>query len=477
MTTQATVIHHCPVCGFDGPFDEFLSRGPVQCPDCGSLERHRKQALYLRNFTDLFSTDAPLSVLHIAPEPGFSRLFRGRPNINYVAADLDPRKRGGNADNPIIPADLTSLPFADGSFDVIVCSHVLEHIPADDDAMDELHRVLAPTGMAILDVPLSGGEETYEDWTITTDQGRTAAFGQYDHVRLYGQDYLTKLRHAGIDAEEKDNFWPEQSNENSQLGRWSIVVASRGTPSPAAVRPPHNRPYAEGQPTMEQPTMEQEAVSLGEKHDSELGYWQRQFVNEGNTFQNGWYESMMVAIAEADDASYFDGKIVADFGCGPRGSLAWCKGASMTIGIDVLADIYAEQFEPALRGHGMTYVRSTETFIPMPDEFVDVMITINSLDHVDNLADMAEELVRVLKPGGLFLGSFNLEEPANVAEPQQLNEEVLQDALFKHLDVQNVRITDQHEGFANRYEPFLSGMELTYTKGEEGILWMRGTKK
>lgn len=220
------------------------------------------------------------------------------------------------------------------------------------------------------------------------------------------------------------------------------------------------------------------ALVLGPKHESELGYWQRRYEEEGGQFQNGWYERMMLAIAEVrDSSSAFDNKIVADFGCGPRGSLAWCTGASMAIGIDVLADLYTENFEPSLRGHGMTYVRSTESFIPMPDDFVDVMITINSLDHVDNLEAMSAELLRVLKPGGLFLGSFNLEEPANAAEPQQLNQPLLHEVLFQYLDVHNIRVTDQHEGFGNRYEPFLSGMDLTYTDGEEGILWMRGAKR
>jgi ubiquinone/menaquinone biosynthesis C-methylase UbiE len=478
MSTLENVdAEYCGICEFRGEFHDFAGRERVHCPGCGSLERHRKQYLYLRSNTDIFSPNNHVRLLHIAPEPCFAQLFRSCDNIFYVSSDLNPRNRGASPTNPITPADLTALPFTDEVFDVVICSHVLEHIPFDDDAMDELHRVLKPNGLAILDVPLSKDDTTYEDWSLTTPQQRTAAFGQYDHVRLYGQDFFTKLAHAGIEAQELDDFWPSHQDGDQRLGAWGIVVGRWSTPTPASERPPHNRPIE--RPTLmtsptESPAKPDEA--LGPKHDSELGYWLGRFEAENQRFHNGWYRDLMVGVAGAEDESDFEGKIVADFGCGPRGSLAWCKGASMRFGIDVLADIYAEHFENALREHETIYVRSTESYIPMPSDSVDVLITINSLVHVDNLAEMSAELVRILKPGGLFLGSFNLEEPANEAEPQCLNEAILTDVLFRHLEVESVRITDQHEGYANRYEPFLSGMELTYSKGEEGILWMRGTK-
>lgn len=239
---SSPTFQHCSVCGIESEFTEFAGRTHAQCTECGSLERHRKQALYLRRFTDLFSTDKPVSVLHIAPEPCFYQILQGKSNINYVPADLDPRKRGANSERPITPANLCYLPFADRSFDVIICSHVLEHVPTDDDAMDEIHRVLADDGFAILDVPLRHAATTYEDWSITSDEGRTQAFGQYDHVRFYGRDYFDKLAHAGLDAEEVDNFWDDNEGENAQLGTWGIIVARRGQPTSPSDRPPHNRP-------------------------------------------------------------------------------------------------------------------------------------------------------------------------------------------------------------------------------------------
>lgn len=245
-----SVSNSCGLCGFTGAFGDFAGRIQVQCPTCGSLERHRKQGLYLRQFTELFTSSKPLNLLHIAPEPCFAAQFRARDNILYVSADLDPSRRGASKTNPITPADLTALPFADASFDAVICSHVLEHIPNDDDAMDEIRRVMRPDALAVLDVPLRHAATTYEDWSITTPEGRTAAFGQYDHVRFYGRDFFEKLRHAGIDAEEVDNFWGDNDLAGQQLGNWGIIVGRPVDPTPPGRRPAHNRPFvvaAEGE--------------------------------------------------------------------------------------------------------------------------------------------------------------------------------------------------------------------------------------
>jgi len=162
----------------------------VMCPKCGSHERHRLLWLYLKNRTDFFS--APLQVLHFAPEPCFREHFVGAPNLLYVSADID-RSRA------MVQADITRLPFRTGCFDVILCLHVLEHVSNDTEAMLELFRILKPGGWAIVLVPIDKTRTTtFEDPHITSADERESAFGQYDHVRLYGLDYRSKLANAGF---------------------------------------------------------------------------------------------------------------------------------------------------------------------------------------------------------------------------------------------------------------------------------------
>jgi len=101
--------------------------------------------------------------------------------------------------------DVTDLQFADDLFDFILCSHVLEHVDADAVAISELHRVLRPGGFGIIQVPVDYTREaTYEDPDIRTPETRAVAYGQFDHVRLYGRDFIDRLKVAGFDVELVD---------------------------------------------------------------------------------------------------------------------------------------------------------------------------------------------------------------------------------------------------------------------------------
>ena len=116
-------------------------------------------------------------------------------NVRYVTSDLNPR-RGE------VVADITALPFPEAAFDVVLCSHVLEHVDDDHGALAEIVRVLRPGGTALLLVPFEKSlEETYEDPTITSPSEREKAFRQYDHVRLYGRDFTDRVRAAGLEVE------------------------------------------------------------------------------------------------------------------------------------------------------------------------------------------------------------------------------------------------------------------------------------
>jgi SAM-dependent methyltransferase len=180
----------------------------------------------------------------------------------------------------------------------------------------------------------------------------------------------------------------------------------------------------------------------------------------------------MLAMAEEPTADFLTGKIVADFGCGPRGSLVWARDALLRIGIDVLADRYADAFPNTIRSHGMIYVKSTEKIIPLPSDFVDVLFTLNAIDHVSDFPAMCSEIIRVIRPGGLFIGSFNLNEPWRITEPQRLNEADIDAHLLSRLDVRNYRISRQGQG----YEPFLTG-DIDYEPGEPGFAWVKATKR
>jgi Methyltransferase domain/Glycosyl transferase family group 2 len=181
----------CPCCG--GTFRRLVThRGApnVRCPRCGSMERHRLLWLYLQQRTDLFSEHRRL--LHIAPERSFRRLLRRLPTIEYVGADL-------NSPLADIHCDIQALPFDDASFDILICNHVLEHVPDDRRAMSELVRVLAPGGWAILMCPIARGRTvTLADPTVATPEDALRVYGQEDHARLYGADYRARLEQAGF---------------------------------------------------------------------------------------------------------------------------------------------------------------------------------------------------------------------------------------------------------------------------------------
>jgi SAM-dependent methyltransferase len=178
------------------PYGYENQRDNVLSPSTLSLERHRLLWLYLKNETDFFS--APKKVLHFAPEQAFYKRFRNQKNLDYTTTDL-------NSPLADVKADICNLPFKDEEFDVIFCNHVLEHIPDDTKAMQELYRILKKGGMGIFQIPQDlSREKTFEDNSITDRKERAKIFGQYDHVRIYGRDYFDKLRSIGFTVVEED---------------------------------------------------------------------------------------------------------------------------------------------------------------------------------------------------------------------------------------------------------------------------------
>lgn len=172
------------------PYGYKDQRPNALAPSTFSLERHRLLWLYLKNETNFFT--AKQKVLHIAPEQCFVKRFRKLAHLDYTTSDLY---------SPLadVKADICDLPFDNNAFDLIFCNHVLEHIENDQLAMSELYRVLKPGGMGIFQIPQDMERAiTYEDPSITDPKERAKHFGQYDHVRVYGQDYFDRLRAVGF---------------------------------------------------------------------------------------------------------------------------------------------------------------------------------------------------------------------------------------------------------------------------------------
>lgn len=180
------------------PYGYGNQRNNVLSPSTLSLERHRLLWLYLQRETDFFTALTQKKVLHFAPEQEFYKRFKKQANIDYTTTDL----LSPLAD---VKADICNLPFDDNTYDVIFCNHVLEHIPNDIKAMQELYRVMKPGGIGIFQIPQDlNRAETFTDDQITDPKERAKIFGQYDHVRVYGRDYFDQLRSIGFRVVEED---------------------------------------------------------------------------------------------------------------------------------------------------------------------------------------------------------------------------------------------------------------------------------
>ena len=199
--------------------------------------RHRAMLVYLREVVS--SGSQPVRVLHVAPNPGLMTWLRELPGLEYVSTDLE---------SPLadVHADVCDLPFGDAEFDMLVCAHVLEHVPDDRKAIAEFFRVLRPGGVAILQVPPDDVEATFEDFSITDPRERERVFDQYDHVRLCGPDYIDRIAGAGFDTARVDHveaLEPAVRAEHGlRTGEPFYFARKPGAPAapPAAGEPAHS---------------------------------------------------------------------------------------------------------------------------------------------------------------------------------------------------------------------------------------------
>lgn len=206
----------CPLCGKN--YKKFGKGGvekreDSQCMNCGSLERHRFLWLFLERETRTKSSKN-ISTLHIAPEECLEKHLR-KYSREYITSDIE----GKNVD---IKIDIRNIPFEDETYDLILCSHVLEHVDDDRKALREFLRILKKDGTALILIPVER-EKTYEDFTITDPEERLKIFGQKDHVRIYGEDFIERVKETGFlvsSFQPKDLF-----NENEQI-KYGIKIES-----------------------------------------------------------------------------------------------------------------------------------------------------------------------------------------------------------------------------------------------------------
>jgi len=178
------------------------NRPNAECPRCGSLERTRLLMYYLKNETTIF--EKKLKVLHFAPESSLYSIL-SKSNLEYIDGDIHPAYA-----NHIV--DITDIKYADDYFDLIICSHVIAHVPDEKKAIQELRRVLSPHGEAIILTYINpNSEETIDhDW-INTPELRKEHYGEPDCLRLHGSDFKSTL--------EKANFKVNQLDYRKRLGQ------------------------------------------------------------------------------------------------------------------------------------------------------------------------------------------------------------------------------------------------------------------
>lgn len=203
--------YHCPFCGYNSKDLEVVGhdlpilrekhvigggKRAAGCYQCQSRDRERLLYAFIMEELKLPS-NKDLSILHIAPEPKLSNVLLKQNFREYVCGDLF--TEGYYYSDYVKNINVLEIPYSDNYFDFAICNHVLEHIPTDKKAMGELYRILKPGGKAILQVPISkNNQDTHEDFTISDPKKREELFGQFDHVRIYGQDYVTRLESVGF---------------------------------------------------------------------------------------------------------------------------------------------------------------------------------------------------------------------------------------------------------------------------------------
>jgi SAM-dependent methyltransferase len=170
---------------------ETLNIEHFYCSMCEASDRDRLYALYLKSY---LNGRLATNILDIAPGTALREFIKKQYGVSYRSTDL--YMDGVDDKQSITDMNL----YTEGQFDFIICSHVLEHIPDDVQAMRELYRVLNRGGKAIVMVPMNAGvEKTLENSNETDVPTRWKLYGQDDHIRQYAKaDFVSRLENVGF---------------------------------------------------------------------------------------------------------------------------------------------------------------------------------------------------------------------------------------------------------------------------------------
>lgn len=195
-----------------------LRRAADVCPVCHSSSRERLIWFWLTAKGTGFHLSGSSRIAHFAPEKGLSRKLLEAAPANYAAYDIEPQRYRHL--ERVAYADLCKLGMADGSIDLLICNHVLEHVPDVATALSEIYRVMAAGGVAILQVPIALRiDQTIELGLDSTAEERVRLLGQDDHLRLFSHaGYLAALASAGFAVEEYRAF----EDDGEAATRWRI---------------------------------------------------------------------------------------------------------------------------------------------------------------------------------------------------------------------------------------------------------------
>lgn len=198
---------------------EMTALETYSCANCGASDRERLYTFWIDQQVEKGLFSKSTRVIHFAPEAVLSAKLKSLNIFDYKTADL-------MMDHVDYKVDMMAMPFDDDSFDFFICSHVLEHVDSDDQAIKELYRIIAKGGCGILMAPIIVGlEHTAEDSSIKDEAGRWKNFGQNDHVRLYAHDdYVNKIRGHGFSVEELGiKYFSEETFRSLGLKPTSIL--------------------------------------------------------------------------------------------------------------------------------------------------------------------------------------------------------------------------------------------------------------
>jgi len=203
---------------------ETLNSKDYSCPHCYASDRDRLYAIYFNNRFQTFDKEE-YSFLDIAPSKHLADFVKRFGFIRYRSADLFME----DVDDKVDITDMNI--YSDNSFDIILCSHVLEHIEDDRKAMSELYRILKPGGFGIVMVPIDLSlNEDFENPKYQTEAERWKYFGQNDHVRLYSKiGFVNKLSQTGFKISQLgvDYFGKEVFEKNGIHPRSILYIAEK----------------------------------------------------------------------------------------------------------------------------------------------------------------------------------------------------------------------------------------------------------